>query len=100
VLAQPKYLRLLPAGFDAGEDGQNRTVMARTIKFRVAVSAPVGQGRPSHPGHRHRLSAIRTADRVAMRQDDRTIATGTHDELLADDASYRRLLASQVRGVD
>jgi integrase/recombinase XerD len=34
ALTQPKYL---PAGFDAGEDGQNRTVMARTIKFRVAV---------------------------------------------------------------
>ncbi|MDP4505311.1 site-specific integrase [Nonomuraea turcica] len=37
ALSRPKYLRYLPAGFDAGEDGQNRTVMARTIKFRVAV---------------------------------------------------------------
>ncbi|WP_346101453.1 tyrosine-type recombinase/integrase [Nonomuraea maheshkhaliensis] len=37
ALTQPKYLRYLPTGFDAGEDGQNRTVMARTIKFRVAV---------------------------------------------------------------
>lgn len=37
ALSRPKYLRFLPAGFDAGEDGQNRTVMARTIKFRVAV---------------------------------------------------------------
>jgi hypothetical protein len=34
-----------------------------------------------------------------MRQDGRTIATGTHD-LLAVNASYRRLLASQVGGVD
>ncbi|WP_211370525.1 hypothetical protein [Nonomuraea turkmeniaca] len=37
ALTQPKYLRFLPVGFDAGEDGQNRTVMARTITFRVAV---------------------------------------------------------------
>ncbi|WP_206060736.1 tyrosine-type recombinase/integrase [Nonomuraea basaltis] len=37
ALSRPKYLRFLPAGFDAGEDGQHRTVMARTIKFRVAV---------------------------------------------------------------
>ncbi|WP_223190511.1 tyrosine-type recombinase/integrase [Nonomuraea terrae] len=37
ALSRPKYLRFLPAGFDAGEDGHNRTVMARTIKFRVAV---------------------------------------------------------------
>ncbi|MEV8637018.1 hypothetical protein AB0395_35795 [Streptosporangium sp. NPDC051023] len=48
----------------------------------------------------HRLSAIRTADRVAMLQDGRTIATGTHDELPADDAGYRRLPAGQVGEVD
>jgi hypothetical protein len=41
-----------------------------------------------------------TADRVAMRQDGRTIVTGTHDELLAVDAGYRRLPASQVGGLD
>ncbi|MFD1538733.1 hypothetical protein [Nonomuraea guangzhouensis] len=37
ALSQPKYLRYLPGGFDTGEDGQNRTVMVRTSKFRVAV---------------------------------------------------------------
>ncbi|MFI7642358.1 hypothetical protein [Nonomuraea sp. NPDC049400] len=37
TLTQPKFLRYLPAGFDPGEDGQHRTIMARTIKFRVAV---------------------------------------------------------------
>ncbi|MGA4996139.1 hypothetical protein [Nonomuraea bangladeshensis] len=43
ALTQPKYLRFLPAGFDAGEDGQNRTVMARTIKFRVANVGFLGE---------------------------------------------------------
>ncbi|GAA3627369.1 site-specific integrase [Nonomuraea rosea] len=37
TLTQPKFLRYLPAGFDPGEDGQHRTIMARTIKYRVAI---------------------------------------------------------------
>lgn len=37
MLTQPKYLRYLPSGYDAGEDGQNRFIQARRIKFRVAV---------------------------------------------------------------
>ncbi|WP_434593672.1 tyrosine-type recombinase/integrase [Streptomyces sp. A5-4] len=36
-LIQPKYLHYTPPGFDAGEDGQNRNVKGRRIKFRVAV---------------------------------------------------------------
>lgn len=34
-------MRYLPGEFDAGEDGQNRTVTARTIKSRVAVPGAV-----------------------------------------------------------
>ncbi|MEV4301403.1 tyrosine-type recombinase/integrase [Nonomuraea sp. NPDC049624] len=37
TLTQPKFLRYLPAGFDPGEDDQHRTVMARSIKYRVAI---------------------------------------------------------------
>ncbi|MGW2515360.1 tyrosine-type recombinase/integrase [Streptomyces scopuliridis] len=37
ILARPKYLAYLPDGFDPGEDGQNRTIGARAIKFSVAV---------------------------------------------------------------
>lgn len=37
MLSEPKFLRFVPAGFDVGEDSQHRTVMARTLKFRVAV---------------------------------------------------------------
>jgi len=36
-LVEPRYLRHLPAGYDAGEDGQHRTVRAKLIKYRVAV---------------------------------------------------------------
>ena len=34
ALSRPEYLWFLLSGFNAGEDGQNRTMMARTIKFR------------------------------------------------------------------
>ncbi|MGW2214031.1 tyrosine-type recombinase/integrase [Nonomuraea sp. NPDC001684] len=37
TLTQPKFLRYLPAGFDPGEDGQHRKIMARAIKYRVAI---------------------------------------------------------------
>lgn len=36
-LVQPKFLHYAPPGFDAGEDGQHRTVQAQRIKYRVAV---------------------------------------------------------------
>ncbi|MEV5497673.1 tyrosine-type recombinase/integrase [Nonomuraea fuscirosea] len=37
TLTQPKFLRYMPTGFDPGEDGLYRTIMARTIKYRVAI---------------------------------------------------------------
>ena len=36
-LVEPKFLRYAPPGFDAGEDGQHRTIQARRLKYRVAV---------------------------------------------------------------
>ncbi|WNV82052.1 ABC transporter ATP-binding protein [Umezawaea sp. Da 62-37] len=42
----------------------------------------------------HRPSTVQLADRVAMLVDGRIAATGTHRELLADNAEYRRLLST------
>lgn len=40
LLSQPKFLRYLPPGYDAGEDDRFRTVQERTIKFRVGRADP------------------------------------------------------------
>lgn len=40
MLTEPRLVRYVPPGFDGGENGQFRTVHARTIKFRVAESPP------------------------------------------------------------
>ncbi len=42
----------------------------------------------------HRPSTVQLADRVAMLVDGRIAATGTHRELLAENAEYRRLLST------
>lgn len=36
-LAEPKFLHFIPPDFDPGEDGEFRTISARTLKFKVAV---------------------------------------------------------------
>ncbi|WP_245985108.1 tyrosine-type recombinase/integrase [Streptomyces tateyamensis] len=36
LLSEPKYLSHLPTGYNAGEDGQFRTVRARSLKFTTA----------------------------------------------------------------
>jgi ATP-binding cassette subfamily B protein len=43
----------------------------------------------------HRLATIRHADRIAVMEDGRIIATGTHDELTRSNALYARLAALQ-----
>ncbi len=39
----------------------------------------------------HRLSTVRGADRILVLENGRAVGSGTHDELLDDDGTYRRL---------
>jgi ABC-type multidrug transport system fused ATPase/permease subunit len=44
----------------------------------------------------HRLSTLRAADRVLVLEDGRMAGLGTHNELLASSAVYRRLWEAQT----
>lgn len=43
----------------------------------------------------HRLSTVRSADRVVVLDSGRVVQEGSHDELLATDGLYRRLVERQ-----
>ncbi len=48
----------------------------------------------------HRRSTLRLADRIAVVDEGRVVATGTHEALLASSSLYRQLLAGPGEGVE
>jgi ATP-binding cassette, subfamily B, bacterial len=47
----------------------------------------------------HRLSSVMDADLVLVMQDGRVVERGRHDDLMAANGAYRRLVAAQVEGL-
>jgi len=47
----------------------------------------------------HRLGTIRRASRIAVLEDGRITAIGSHDELLTSSSTYQRLYQLQFMGV-
>ncbi len=44
----------------------------------------------------HRLSTIRSADKIVVIHEGRVVEEGTHDELMAKESYYQRLVQTQV----
>ena len=44
----------------------------------------------------HRLSTIRSADKIVVIHEGRVVEDGTHDELMARESFYHRLVQKQV----
>ena len=126
-VAQAHFAYSLPAGVDTliGEEGlslsggqRQRIALARAIaaKPRVLVLDDPLSALDVHTEERvearlrevlagtttlivaHRPSTVALADRVALLEDGRITAVGTHARLLAENSHYRHIIASLDRG--
>jgi ATP-binding cassette subfamily B protein len=84
ILADPRVLILDDAtsSVDPTKEHEIRDALAEVMRGRTTIVIA------------HRPATIALADRVVLLEQGRIIAEGTHTELLATDAAYRRVLAA------
>ena len=84
ILADPRILVLDDAtsAVDPSKEHEIRSAMSTVMNGRTTIVIA------------HRPGTIALADTVALVDEGRVIATGTHDHLLATDARYREVLAA------
>jgi ATP-binding cassette subfamily B protein len=87
MLMDPRILLLDEAtsALDAESEHQVQQAIAELMHERTTVIIA------------HRLATIRDADCIAVLDQGRVVATGTHEELLTDNALYARLASLQFR---
>jgi ATP-binding cassette subfamily B protein len=87
ILKDPKILLLDEAtsALDAESEHQVQLALAEVMAGRTTVIIA------------HRLATIRHVDRIAVMENGRLVATGSHSELLAENPLYARLASLQFR---
>jgi ATP-binding cassette subfamily B protein len=86
ILADPRVLILDDAtsSVDPEKEHEIREALATVMRGRTTLVIA------------HRPATIALADRVALLADGRVVAEGTHEQLLRDNADYRRVLAASA----
>ncbi len=87
ILHDPKILILDEAtsSVDTETEDLIQTALRRLVKGRTTFAIA------------HRLSTLKYADRLVVLEDGAVVETGTHDELLAKDGVYAKLVAMQSK---
>ena len=90
ILRDPRLLLLDEAtsALDAESEHQVQLALRELMRNRTSIIIA------------HRLSTILHADTIAVIDDGKVVATGTHDELLECNALYARLASLQFREMD